>query len=99
MDWRNNKFNCSVSQTLNPTSIRDMIEEQMEITGTKEIPMIFCNPVNYEIVKQQLSNNCVACKIVKSSYVEENIITVVSDLNSKMDMLAFCESNNLFDGG
>lgn len=98
MDWENNKFSATVSQTLNPKSIKDMIEELHEITGPKEIPMILCNPVNYELVKQQLRNNCVACKIVKSSYVEENIITVVSDLNSKMDMLSFCKSKNLFDG-
>lgn len=96
MDWGNN-FSATVSQTLSPKSIKDMIEELHEITGTKEILMILCNPVNYELVKQQLRNACIDCEIMKSQYVEENMITVVPCPNFKINMLGFCESKNLFD--
>lgn len=98
MNWGNNKFSATVSQTLSPKSIKDMMEELHEITGVKEIPMILCNPVNYELVKQQLRNACIDCEIIKSQYVEENIITVVSCQTSKIDILEFCESKKLFDG-
>lgn len=81
MNWGNNKFSATVSQTLSPKSIKDMIEELHEITGTTELPMIVCNPINYEFLKQQLRNSCIDCEIIKSQYVEENMITVVADPN------------------
>ena len=60
--------------------------------------MILCNPVNYELVKQQLRNACIDCEIIKSQYIEENMTTVVSCPNFKINMLGFCESKNLYDG-
>ena len=58
-----------------------MIEELHEITGMTELPMIVCNPINYEFLKQQLRNSCIDCEIMKSQYVEENMITVVAGPN------------------
>lgn len=98
MNWGNNKFSATVSQTLSPKSIKDMIGELHEITGAKEIPMILCNPVNYELVKQQLRNACIDCEIIKSQYVEENMITVIAEPSSIRKIVEFGKIINLFDG-
>lgn len=97
MDWGDNKFNATVSQTLNPTNIKDIVQETRNI-GANEMPLIFCNPENYEFVKQLLENTFGICNLVKTPYIEENIITVVTDANTKMDLLDFCGCKNFFNG-
>lgn len=94
MDWGDNKFNATVSQTLNPTNIKDMVQEARKIIGVNEMPLIFCNPANYEFVKQSLEKNFGTYNLVKTLYVED-VITVVTDENTKMDILEFLHLQKL----
>lgn len=97
MDWKDNKFNCSVSQTFVPTNFKTMIEEVCKITGINDMPMILCNPINYEFVKESLDSVCRIYNLIKSPYVEENTITVITDPNTKNEILGYRGCKNLFE--
>lgn len=97
MDLECDKFNATVAQTFDPTDIRTMIEEVCKITGTNDIPMILCNPINYEFAKESLDSVCRIYNLIKSPYVEENIITIITDPNTKNEILGYCGCKNLFE--
>lgn len=97
MDLECNKFNATVSQNISQNNIKNLIDKLYEITGIKEIPMILCNPIDYEFAKEALKRNNLYCNIIKSPYVEENTITVITDPNTKNEILGYRGCKNLFD--
>lgn len=97
MDWGDNKFNCLISQTFNPTNFKTMIEEVCKITGTNDMPMILCNPIDYEFAKEALKRNNLYCNIIKSPYIEEYTITAITDEYTKAGILGFLKQKRLFN--
>lgn len=74
-----------------------MIEEVCKITGINDMPMILCNPINYEFVKETLKKANLYCNIIKSPYVEENTITVITDPYTKNGIWGYRKCKNLFN--